>query len=140
LCGGGRYDSLVEECGGPPTPAIGFSAGLERVIASLPVGSAAAVDRGAPFRYYVACVGEAAAGRALRLADAVRPFGGAQVDLSGRSRKKQVQVAEKSGARVAVIVDEGDAAAVTWRDLSTHTEDAVADEDVVARAEKGKQG
>jgi histidyl-tRNA synthetase len=142
LCGGGRYDNLVEECGGPPTPAIGFSAGLERVIAALPPESPAAMDRGAPIRYYVACVGDGAAGRALRIAAELRTHGGARVDLSGRSRKKQVQVAEKSGAAHAVIVDESLAGEVTWRDLTSHDESAVADDRVVeyARSQKTEEG
>ena len=145
LCGGGRYDNLIEECGGPPTPAIGFSAGLERVIAALPAQSPATVDRSAPIRYYVACVGEPAAGRALRAAAALRPRGAAQVDLSGRSRKKQIQVAEKSGARYAVIVDESDPRQVTWRDLTSHTETAVDDGDLgrfaaTTDTEKGNEG
>jgi histidyl-tRNA synthetase len=115
------------------------------MISALPDTSPATVDRGARFRYYVACIGDGAAGRALRLAAALRGLGGARVDLSGRSRKKQVQVAEKSGARVAVIVDEAEGGAVAWRDLSVHTETAVADDDVPARAEdfereKGNEG
>jgi histidyl-tRNA synthetase len=145
LCGGGRYDNLVEECGGPPTPAIGFSAGLERVIAALPAKSPAAVDRGAAIRYYVACVGDGAAGRALRIAAALREQGCTRVDLSGRSRKKQVQVAGKSGAAHVVIVDESQAGEVTWHDLATHTESMVADDRVIGHArslqtEEGNQG
>ncbi len=132
LCGGGRYDNLVEDCGGPPTPAIGFSAGLERIIAALPEGSAAVVDRGAQIRYYVACVGEDAAARALKVAAAARAHGNAHVDLSGRSRKKQIQVAEKSPAQFALIVDEADGDHVTWRDLATHQETTVRDADIAA--------
>ena len=52
------------------------------------------------------------------------------MDLSGRSRKKQIQVAEKSGALACVIVDESNEDAVTWRDLSTHEETLVADADL----------
>jgi histidyl-tRNA synthetase len=122
LCGGGRYDELVEECGGPPTPAIGFSAGLERIIAALPDGSAALVEPAAPIRYYVVCVGEAASAQALKAASVLRHHGNTHVDLSLRSRKKQIQVAEKSGARFALVVAADE---VVWLDLSTHKETTI---------------
>jgi histidyl-tRNA synthetase len=132
LCGGGRYDNLVEECGGPATPAIGFSAGLERIIAALPAGGDAAADGGAQIRYYVACVGDGAAARALKTGAVVRRHGNALVDLSGRSRKKQLQVAEKSGACVAVVVDEDEPDAITWRDLAGHADTMVPEAELAA--------
>jgi len=141
LCGGGRYDNLVEECGGAATPAIGFSAGLERIIASLPAREETAAAATARLDYYVACVGDGAAARALTAAAVLRRHGNALVDLSQRSRKKQVQVAEKSGARVMVVVEEDDGAAVGWRDLSSHEESVIPDAELdafVAAREKGK--
>jgi len=140
LCGGGRYDDLVEEFGGPATPAIGFSAGLERIVAALPRGKGEAVDRGPRIRYYVACIGTGAEARALAAARVLRRFGGAQVDLSGRSRKKQVQAAEKSPARFAVIVDEADAESTTWRDLAGRSETSVADADLESFAGRTAEG
>ena len=55
LCGGGRYDDLVEQCGGPSTPAIGFSAGIERLISSLPEDSPAVTETGGNIDFYVVC-------------------------------------------------------------------------------------
>jgi histidyl-tRNA synthetase len=135
LCGGGRYDELVEECGGPPTPAIGFSAGLERIIAALPEGGTAAEGLGAAVRYYVACVGDGSAARALNAASILRRHGDTHLDLSGRSRKKQVQAAERSGARFALVV-EGEA--MSWRDLATHEEKPL-DEDELAGLAAGSK-
>jgi histidyl-tRNA synthetase len=142
LCGGGRYDDLVEQCGGPATPAIGFSAGLERIIDALPAGSPAAVDRGEGIRYYVACVGAGAEARALRAAGVLRRFGSAQVDLSGRSRKTQLEAAAKKKARFAVVVEEAGAGFVEWHDLAARTGVRVAEEqlEAQARASGGEQG
>lgn len=130
LCGGGRYDNLVAECGGPDTPAIGFSVGLERLIEALPETSAAVRTRPG-LEFIVACTGQRAAARALSCARVLRRVGNTESDLSGRSRKKQVQAAEKSGARACVIVEESDEKAVTWRNLRTHEETQVADADLL---------
>lgn len=105
LCGGGRYDSLVEECGGAPTAAIGFSAGLERIIAALPDARATAQIIDGAVEYCVLCVGDGAAAQSLRTAAQLRALGNTTCDLSGRSRKKQLAAAHKSGARFAVVVD-----------------------------------
>ena len=142
LCGGGRYDELVAECGGPPTPAIGFSAGIERIVDALPADSAAAVDRGEGIRYYVACIGAGAEARALAAARLLRGFGSAQVDLSGRSRKTQLEAAARKKARVAVVVDAGSPGVVEWHDLAARAEARVAEDglEAQARAERNREG
>ncbi|HEU4366107.1 MAG TPA: ATP phosphoribosyltransferase regulatory subunit, partial [Candidatus Krumholzibacteria bacterium] len=145
LCGGGRYDNLIGECGGPDTPAIGFSAGLERIVGALPDGAAAGADAGPRVRFYVACLGPGAEARGLAVARVLRPLGGAQVDLSGRSRRTQIESALKSGARVAVVVDAGRADAAEWHDLRRKTEYSVAESDLEAFArraasDEGEQG
>lgn len=141
LCGGGRYDNLVAECGGPDTPAIGFSVGLERLVEALPDTSDAAKVQ-LRTEFVVACVGESAAARALNMARTLRSVGATESDLSGRSRKKQIQAAEKSGALACVIVDESNENAVTWRDLRTHEETQVADTDLsdfIAKKRTGRR-
>lgn len=127
LCGGGRYDDLVEQCGGPPTPAIGFSAGLERVIGSLPDGEGVREEAGICIDYYVVCADDDAASRALGAATRLRRFGSAEVDLSGRSVKKQLQAAARKGARIAVVVSAPDADTVLWKDLGRRTEERIAE-------------
>ena len=133
LCGGGRYDTLVEACGGPQTPAIGMSVGLERIIEALPEERAAHEDA-AP-RYYVVCAGAGAELRALQAARALRAFGGVEVDVSGRSQKTQLEAASKKKARVAVVVGEA-GPDVAWHDLAGRSEARVALDalDVHARA------
>jgi histidyl-tRNA synthetase len=123
LCGGGRYDTLVAECGGPDTPAVGFSAGLERIIDALPE-SPAADGADAGVRYYVACVGEGAETRALDVARALRALGNTEVDVSGRSKKTQLEAASKKGAQVAVVVDLKHPD-IAWLNLSTRVEERV---------------
>jgi len=100
LGGGGRYDGLVEELGGPPTPAIGWAAGVERILLALgeePDASSADV-------FVVAADGERA--RALALVTELRQAGKhAELDLAGRSIKGQMKHADRLGARHAVILE-----------------------------------
>ncbi|HEX5132057.1 MAG TPA: histidine--tRNA ligase [Candidatus Krumholzibacteria bacterium] len=135
LCGGGRYDDLVHECGGPATPAIGFSAGLERIVDALPSGpDAPRTEVGV--RHYVVCAGDGSEARGLAAAQALRPAGGAMADLSGRSRKKQLEAALKSGARVAVVVDADRPGVAEWHDLNRKTEQAVPEIELGAYARR----
>jgi histidyl-tRNA synthetase len=118
LCGGGRYDDLVRECGGPDTPAVGFSAGLERIVEAMP---AAAASTGG-IHYYVVCVGAGAEARALAAARALRAFDSAELDLSGRSRKTQLESAARKKARIAVVIDAATPGTIEWHDLRERTE------------------
>lgn len=133
LCGGGRYDALVAECGGPDTPAIGMSAGLERIVEALPAPGDKNEDA-AP-RYYVVCVGAGAEARALQAARVLRKSGSVEVDVSGRSQKTQLEAASKKKARVAVLVD-ATGPEVAWHDLATRGEVRVALAALEAHARK----
>jgi histidyl-tRNA synthetase len=108
ICGGGRYDGLVEQIGGPPTPGIGFGAGLERLILALENESIGAEQRaldvffvvdGAPRERILAAMAE------LRRAGV-----SADTDYAGRSVKGQLTQAGRSGARVVVVARDGNAA------------------------------
>jgi histidyl-tRNA synthetase len=131
LCGGGRYDNLVEQCGGPATPAIGYSAGLERIISVLPQNSPARAGVAAP-DIYLACVDEPSLGRALRAAKLLRRSFSVQADLTLRTLKKQMKNAEKSGAAVAVIVDGERGDVVAWKNLSSREQFDVTDTDLLS--------
>jgi histidyl-tRNA synthetase len=100
--GGGRYDGLVEQIGGPPTPGVGWGSGLERI--TLAMGDASP----APYRVdaYVACFDDAARDRAFLLAERVRRECPATVelDLLGRSPKGQLKHASRLGAAAVVFV------------------------------------
>jgi len=127
LCGGGRYDDLVEQCGGPPTPAVGFSAGLERIISVLPEGSPARkAGRNAP-DFYVACADENAAPRVVLVARDLRTLGTVEVDVSMRVLKTQLRQAERALARIAVIVESASPLHVKWRDMANREQIDVED-------------
>ncbi len=118
--GGGRYDRLAEEMGGPPTPGIGFGIGIERVlIAADAEGAAPADGRGRLDAFVVDGVGD---GSAARIVGDLRTAG-LRVDraFGGRSVKAQWKVADRSGARVGVMLgrDEATRSAVAVKDLST---------------------
>jgi histidyl-tRNA synthetase len=101
--GGGRYDGLIEQLGGAPTPASGWAAGVERMLLAageLPVASAA-VD------LFVAPAGAGAARTAFELANEARRAGlSAQMELAGRSLKGQMRHADRLGARYVAIIDD----------------------------------
>jgi histidyl-tRNA synthetase len=100
--GGGRYDGLVEELGGPATPAVGWAAGLERIILALG-------ERGSEQASDVFVAAEAAdRARAMALVVDLRRAGlAADTDLAGRSLKGQLKHADRVGARHAVILEAG---------------------------------
>lgn len=132
LCGGGRYDDLVEQCGGPSTPAIGFSAGLERIVAALPDSLDRRGESHGDIVYYVVCVDGDATTRALHAAAELRRLGNTELDLSGRSRKKQLQSAEKKHARFAVVVESSLASRLTVRDIPARRDDEITEESLTA--------
>lgn len=108
LAAGGRYNRLVEQLGGRSTPAAGFAVGLERVRLCVAREPAPGVDA------YLAAPGAEAA--ALRLAERLRderPALRLRVNMDGGSLKAQLRRADKSGARVALILGEAEAAAGT---------------------------
>jgi histidyl-tRNA synthetase len=109
ICGGGRYDGLIEEIGGPPTPGIGFGAGLERLLLSIP---APAADEQLADVFFV-CEENADRARILPLLAELRRRGlRADIDYAGRSSKGQLTQASRLGAGWTVIVDGGATATV----------------------------
>ena len=104
VCGGGRYDGLVEELGGRPTPALGFAVGLERL---LMIMEAQKVEFPAPdtCELYIASVGEPARLEAFRIAQKMRACGvRAACDEVGRSLNAQMKYAGKIGARFTLVL------------------------------------
>ena len=107
LGGGGRYDSLVAECGGPDTPAIGFSLGSERVLLAASQDSGGGADdcgAGKKLGLYLAWLGPEACEKALGLAAALRKFIRVEMDLEPRSLKAQLRQANKLEVSHAVIL------------------------------------
>lgn len=104
VCGGGRYDGLVEEMGGKPTPALGFALGIERL---LMVMEAQNVEFPAPDRceLFVASVGDAAQKEAFRLVSSLRKYSVlCACDLLGRGLKAQMKYADKLGAKFTLVL------------------------------------
>ena len=108
VCGGGRYDGLVQQLGGPATPAIGWALGMERLVLLLSRVSAPPAQS---IDLYVVSRGEAAEALALPLARACRAAGLAvEWDASGAAFAKQFKRADRSGARYAAVIGDGEAA------------------------------
>jgi histidyl-tRNA synthetase len=108
VCGGGRYDGLVQQLGGPPTAAIGWALGMERLVLLLSQVSAPPVQ---PLDLYVVSRGEAAEALAVPLARSCRAAGLAvEWDGSGAAFAKQFKRADRSGARFAAVIGDGEAA------------------------------
>ena len=106
ICGGGRYDGLIEEIGGAPTPGIGFGAGVERLLLSIGAGDAESprVD------VFFVCEETADRARILPLLAELRRRGlHADMDYADRSPKGQITQAGRLGAGWTVIVDGGQA-------------------------------
>jgi len=102
ICGGGRYDGLIEAIGGPPTPGIGFGAGIERLLLS--IGS----DRAEPLQIdvFFVCGPDSERARILPLLAELRRRGlRADMDYAGRSTKGQLTQAVRLGAGWTVLVD-----------------------------------
>jgi histidyl-tRNA synthetase len=104
ICGGGRYDGLIEEIGGPPTPALGFGAGIERLLLALEEAGAEAPEP-EPIEIFVATEEGAPRELVLRWLKELRAHGvHVDTDYAGRSRKGQLTQAGRLGARTIVIV------------------------------------
>ena len=109
VCGGGRYDGLVEQLGGPPTAAVGWAIGLERLVLLLSQGEGA-VAGPAP-DLYVISRGELAERQALVLTRQGRQVGlVVERDASGSAFGKQFKRADRSGALWAAVIGEAEAA------------------------------
>ena len=120
VCGGGRYDELVAEIGGPPTPAIGFALGIERLVELLKVQDIQP-PASSPQVYLVA-VGERAARAAVKIAEDVRDLDQGirlLVDAGQGSFKAKLKRADRSNARIALIIGdkEVDSKTVGAKDL-----------------------
>jgi histidyl-tRNA synthetase len=106
ICGGGRYDGLIQEIGGPPTPGIGFGAGVERLLLS--VGERE-VDVAQVDVFFVCEPGADRASVLPLLAELRRRGLRADMDYAGRSAKGQITQAGRLGTGWTVIVDDGEA-------------------------------
>ena len=140
--GGGRYDGLIQEVGGPATPGIGFGMGMERLMMALESRALLPKDLD-PKPVYVASMGDAARAEAFRLAMALRARGvAAECDHMGRSFKAQFKYADKLGSRFVVILGDNELQSGQWKlkDLNDGSERFLSKEHMVDTLTKTEQG
>ena len=107
ICGGGRYDGLVETCGGPPTPAIGFGLGIERLLLEME-SQGIQIPEPSHMDLYIATIGSKADMFAQQLVYRLRCQGvSADKDHMGKSLKAQMKYADKMGYTYSIVL--GDA-------------------------------
>lgn len=110
VAGGGRYDGLIEEMGGNPTPAVGFATGLERLLLALESQNLLP-EKNRSVDAYVVALGETAQAEGFKLLNSLRQQGlSAAMDFAGRSMKAQMKQANKLGAKYSVILGEDEIA------------------------------
>lgn len=130
LLGGGRYDGMIESLGGPATPAIGFAAGIERLlVAADPPAVKRVVD------VLVCPLGQAALSKGLELGRELRRSGTAtEVECRGASMKSMLRRANALGASIAVVVGDAELSAgiVQMKELAAHSQQAVPRDQIVA--------
>ena len=135
LGGGGRYDDLIEELGGKPTPALGFATGIERIILNLKKENVA-VPTPPGLRALIAYLGDAAREEAIKLAASLRRAGVSAVTTTGgKSLKAQMRQANSLDVRYTVIIgeDEVKAGTATLRDMANARQETVAIGELAAR-------
>ncbi|MCD8485807.1 MAG: histidine--tRNA ligase [Desertifilum sp.] len=139
VCGGGRYDGLVAELGGPQTPAVGWAMGLERLmilLQQIQQTPAKVVD------FYLVSRGEVAEMQSLQLANKLRQMGfSVELDLSGAAFKKQFARADKSGAVACLILGDEEAASETvkFKWMATKEQTAIAQAELFANPDTLRQ-
>ncbi len=119
IVGGGRYDDLVEQLGGKPTPALGFGSGLDRLILTMEAQGARFPDPPG-IEVYMASVGAKGIPQILEISYLLRKKGiSTEIGLEGRSLRSQMRTANKLGAKYVIIVgdEEVEKGVVTLRDM-----------------------
>jgi histidyl-tRNA synthetase len=107
VCGGGRYDSLVEDFEGPSTPCFGFALGMERLISILPEEKLNHLEKSPDL--YLVCLGEEAHNLAFQITHQLRVVGlYVEREIDGGSMKSQMRKANKLAARFALIVGDNE--------------------------------
>ena len=135
VCGGGRYDNLVKELGGPSTPAIGFAIGLDRlaiVMESQGIGPSAD-DR---LQVYIATIGEPAKGKGLEVLRELRNMGiRSDMDYQGKGLNSQLKSADRMKARFAIIIgdDELKNGLAVIRSMDNKTQEKIKFEEVLRK-------
>ena len=122
ICGGGRYDGLVEELGGPSTPGFGFGIGLERLILLLK-DQKVAVPENEAVDVFVICMGETIDAMAMEIIQAARQAGlKADRDYMGRSMKSQFKTVDRLKAKTVIVLGEDEVQSQSFTLKNTETQ------------------
>jgi histidyl-tRNA synthetase len=134
VLGGGRYDGMVQALGGPNLPAIGFAAGMERLLLASPLQATAREQR-----CFIAPLGQAALHESLVVARELRAAGiGTDLDGRGASMKSMLRRADSLGARVCLVIGDSEVQSkqVQVKDLASHTQEMCARSEVLSAVSK----
>ncbi|MGE7666591.1 histidine--tRNA ligase [Ureibacillus composti] len=138
LCGGGRYNGLVEDIGGPDVPGIGFAMSIERLLLALEAeGVELDVEDG--LDVYVIAMGEAAKQKAVELLSSFRTKGiSADMDYIDRKMKAQMKSADRLGAKYVIVIGdtELEESAVNVKEMESGNQEKVAFHDLVNYLQK----
>ena len=108
VCGGGRYDGLIAQMGGPSVPSLGFAMGIERIMLLLEAQKTE-LPKPTPCDIYIAAMGDNAALKAAELCARLRQDGfSAQTDICGRGLKSQMKFADKLGAEFTMVLGDNE--------------------------------
>lgn len=108
VCGGGRYDGLIEELGGKHLPSLGFAMGLERLLMVMDKQGIEIPDFN-ECKLYIAAMGESANEKSFELANALRECGmEVQIDIVGRGLRAQMKYADKIGAKYSMVIGDNE--------------------------------
>jgi histidyl-tRNA synthetase len=127
IAGGGRYDDLVEQLGGKPTPALGFGSGLDRLILTMEAQGCRFPDPPG-IEVYMASVGSEGIQRILEISYLLRRKGiSTEIGLEGTSLRSQMGIANKLGAKYVIIIgeEEIEKGIVTLRDMSDGQQETI---------------
>lgn len=128
LCGGGRYNGLVEDIGGPDAPGIGFALSIERLLLALEA-EGVALEELDQLDMYVVVMGEAAKAKAVELVSEFRANGiSADMDYADRKMKAQMKTADRQGAKYVIVLGETELEeqAVNVKEMETGNQEKVA--------------
>ena len=142
LAGGGRYDLLVEEIGGKPTPAVGFAAGMERLLIACEELNVSLAKK-STLDIYIVSLGEDARNWALSILPELRSQGlSASMDYTGKSMKAQMKEANRERSRFTLIVGENEISTGTFilRNMTESNEVAISASDIVSTVLDDKKG
>ncbi|MFC4738229.1 histidine--tRNA ligase [Bacillus daqingensis] len=135
LAGGGRYNGLVEDIGGPETPGIGFAMSFERLLMALEVQGIQLTDE-APLDAYITAIGDEAKAVVPKLLHGLRAAGvAADTDYTGKKMKAQMKAANRQGAKVVLLIGDEELKdnQVTLKDMETGDQQLVRLEEAPAK-------